>query len=79
MIISPTLLTDPEEITRVYGFVKQFPLDYPNYSLWLEKCRRELELMYKKAFYTSDNSENIIGSVIFQRHKQERSILEIKI
>lgn len=78
MVYTTQFLKDPEEVQRLYKFIKQFPLDYPNYFLWLEKCKRELELMYKRAFYVSDDSGNIQGSIIFQRHKQERSILEIK-
>ncbi|MDP1696055.1 MAG: GNAT family N-acetyltransferase [archaeon] len=72
------LLTDTREIMPLYEFIRQFPLDYPDYSLWLKKCKRELELMYKKAFYATNDAGIIAGSAIFQRHKQEHSILEIK-
>jgi len=77
MIQKIQLLTSPEEVNLVYEFVKKFPLDYPDYFLWLEKCRRELELGYKKAFFATDSCE-IMGSVIFQPHKQDCSVLEIK-
>lgn len=78
MIHRIQLLTEPEEISRLYEFLKQFPLDYPDYSRWLEKCKRELELGYKKAFYATNSNGRIIGSIIFQPHKQERQILELK-
>lgn len=74
----PTLIKDSGEIKRVYEFVKQFPLDYPRYDEWLKKCKRELELGYKTGFYITNNQGCIIGSVIFQPHKKDKSILEIK-
>jgi len=50
MIHKIQLLTDPEEVQRLYEFIRRFPLDYPDYFQWLEKCKRELELGYKKYF-----------------------------
>jgi GNAT superfamily N-acetyltransferase len=78
MIEQIKLLSDPKEIQKVYAFVKQFPLDYPDYFQWLEKCRRELELGYKHAFYVINSKGLIIGSIIFQQHKRDGKILEIK-
>ena len=77
MIEQIKLLSNPEEVQRIYDFVKQYPLDYPDYFVWLEKCRSQLEMGEKKAFYAT-NRDSIIGSVIFQRHKEEESILEVK-
>lgn len=70
-------IKEPNEIQEVYDFIKSFPLSYPDYNLWVEKCRKELESGYKKGFYAKDFNM-VIGSVIFQMHKQDKSILEIK-
>lgn len=77
MIEQVRLLSNPEEVQRLYDFIKQYPLDYPDYHIWLEKCRRQLENGDKKAFYAT-NKGSIIGSVIFQRHREEDSVLEVK-
>ena len=78
MLYTTNLLTHPDEAKKIYAFIKQFPLDYPDYEVWLKKCLRELELGYKKAFYTKNDRGNIVASIIFQQHKQEPQILEIK-
>ena len=44
------LIKNPDEIKRLYEFIRRFPLDYPGYESWLEKCFRELNEGYKKAF-----------------------------
>ena len=72
------ILTGEGKIERLYNFIRQFPLDYPDYFEWLQKCKRELELGYKKAFYVTNSNGEIIGSIIFQPHKKESSVLEIK-
>jgi GNAT superfamily N-acetyltransferase len=72
------LVSDNDEIGQVYNFVKGFPLDYPHYLDWLEKCRRELESGYKKAFCAIDSTGRIAGSLIFQPHKKDSSVLELK-
>ncbi len=77
MIEQIKLLSNPEEVQKLYDFVKQYPLDYKDYSIWLEKCRRQLEIGDKRAFYAT-NKGSIIGSVIFQRHREEDSVLEVK-
>ncbi|MFH1637699.1 MAG: GNAT family N-acetyltransferase [Candidatus Woesearchaeota archaeon] len=71
------LLTDPDEVKRLYEFVKKYPVDYPDYFIWLEKCRRQLEFGEKRAVYAT-NQSNIIGSLIFQKDKEEHSVLELK-
>lgn len=71
------LITGPDEIKKVYEFIKQFPLDYPDYGRWLEKMKRELELRYKSGFFVT-NKKGVIGSIIFQPHKQDSSVLELK-
>lgn len=72
------LLTDIADITKLYNFIRQFPLDYPDYFQWVKKCKRELELDYKQAFYATDLNGEIIGSIIFQPHKKDKYTLEIK-
>ena len=64
------ILTGEGNIERLYNFIRQFPLDYPDYFEWLQKCKRELELGYKKAFYVTNSNGEIIGSIIFQPHKK---------
>src|SRR3989344_2884256 len=71
------LVTDLNEVNELYQFIKKYPLSYPNYSEWLKKCKRELELGYKKAFVFKKDDE-IIWGLIFQPHKQDSSILELK-
>jgi len=78
MIHKIQLITTPKEAQKIYEFIVQFPLDYSDYSQWLEKCKRELELGYKKAFYSTNFDGQIVGSIIFQPHKQENTIIELK-
>lgn len=77
MIEKIKLLKNKEEVQKLYDFVKQFSLDYPDYFIWLDKCKRQLELGDKKSFYATNN-DKIIGSIIFQTKKLESSVLEIK-
>ena len=65
MLYSVGLVKDPSEIRKLYDFIKRFPLDYPGYESWLEKCFRELNGGYKKAFVCMVDS-TIIGEVIFR-------------
>lgn len=77
MINKIQLLTNPKEVQRLYFFIKQFPFDYPGYFVWLEKCKRQLELGEKKAFYATRGKE-IIGNIIFQSLKKDSAVLEVK-
>lgn len=77
MINKIQLLESPKEAQRLYEFVKQFPLDYPRYFVWLEKCKRQLELGEKKAFYAT-NGRKVIGNIIFQSLKKDSAVLEVK-
>ena len=78
MIHKIQLLTHPEEVQGLYAFIRQFPLDYPDYFAWLEKCRKQLELGEKKAFYATAFGNEIIGDLIFQNLKGSQNVLEIK-
>ena len=71
------LVKDAGEIEQLYDFIRKHPLDYPNYLDWVEKCKRELELGYKKAFVCRKKGE-IVGNLIFQKHKEDSSVLEMK-
>ena len=71
------LVTEPEEIRKLYEFIKACPLDYPDYLAWVDKCFKELERGYKKAFAYKIN-DNIVGNIIFQKHKENPHVLEIK-
>jgi RimJ/RimL family protein N-acetyltransferase len=77
MIQAIKLISDPEEIKRLYEFIQKFPYDYPNYMAWVDKCYRELQLGYKKAFICINDGE-IIANLIFQKHKQDPKSLELK-
>ncbi|MBU2590122.1 MAG: GNAT family N-acetyltransferase [Nanoarchaeota archaeon] len=77
MIGEIKFLKDYKEVQKVYEFVKKFPLDYPNFFVWLDKCKKQLETGDKKSFYATSNGQ-IIGSVIFQTERKESSVLEIK-
>ncbi|MBI4448287.1 GNAT family N-acetyltransferase [Candidatus Woesearchaeota archaeon] len=71
------LVTDPDEIKSLYEFIKKFPYDYPDYLMWVEKCYRELQLGYKKAFVCKAD-EVIVANLVFQKHKDDSSSLELK-
>ncbi len=71
------LASSPKEIMEISKYIKSFDLDYPNYNKWVEKCKKELESNYKKAFYYKKDLD-IGGVIIFQPHKKEKSILEMK-
>ena len=60
------LITDPDEIRELYEFIKQKPLDYPDYLLWVEKCYLELQSGYKKGFAYRMNG-NIIADFVLHR------------
>jgi len=77
MLYRVGLIKNSDEIRRLYDFIKRFPLDYPGYESWLEKCFRELNEGYKKAFVCGVDS-TIIGEIIFQPHKEIPDVLEIK-
>jgi len=77
MIEEIRLISDQKEIKQLYEFIKRKPLDYPGYLDWLEKCKRELELGCKKAFaYFA--KDQIVANIIFQRHKKDPLVLELK-
>ncbi|MFA4952891.1 MAG: GNAT family N-acetyltransferase [Candidatus Pacearchaeota archaeon] len=66
-----------EKINQICEYIESFDLDYPNYKTWVAKCKNELISNYKKCFFVEKNKK-IIGSIIFQPHKKEKNILEIK-
>ncbi len=78
MIHKIKMISSPEESRELYKFLKHYPLDYLDYLIWLDKCRREIELGYKKAIYCTNANNLIVGSIVFQPHKQDSSILELK-
>ena len=67
----------PEQINKICEYIESFDLNYPNYKAWVAKCKSELISNYKKCFFVEKNKK-IIGSIIFQPHKKEKNILEIK-
>ena len=71
------LITDPDEIRELYEFIKQKPLDYSDYLVWVEKCYRELQSGYKKGFVSRLDGK-IIADFVVQPHKQNSNCLEIK-
>ena len=71
------LLEDPVQIRKLYEFIRSIPLDYPSYEEWTKKCYKEILLGYKKALVCTLDSQ-IIGNLIFQPHKKDRSCLELK-
>jgi ribosomal protein S18 acetylase RimI-like enzyme len=71
------LITDLVEIRQLYGFIRKYPLEYPNYDNWIQQCYEELCLGTKNAFVCKLEGV-IIGDLVFQRHKKESKVLEIK-
>ena len=71
------LITDLDEINELYDFIRAYPLNYPGYMQWLKKCVDELKLGYKKAFVYRHKGK-IVANLVFQQHKEESSVLELK-
>ncbi len=71
------LASSSKEIMEIYQYIKSFNLDYPDYDGWIKKCKKELEYGYKKSYYYKKGLE-IGGVIIFQPHKKEKNILEMK-
>ncbi len=71
------LISDRDEVQRIYNFIKAHPLDYPNYADWTEKCRRQLELEEKGAIYETYDTK-VIGCIVYQQHREDRHCIEIK-
>ena len=71
------LAESKKEIEDIFQYINDLDLDYPNYKEWIQECKRELEIGYKKAFYSEKDLE-INGVIIFQPHKKNKNILEIK-
>ena len=71
------LITDIEDINELYDFIRAYPLDYPDYMLWVRKCIDELKLGYKQAFVFRHKGK-IVANLVFQQHKQDSSVLELK-
>jgi len=74
--IEAKLIESEDEIKKVCDYLMSLNLDYPDYNQWVEKCKRELISGYKKGFYMGN--QQISGVVIFQPHKEQKDILEIK-
>lgn len=70
------LASSSKEIMEIYQYIKSFNLDYPDYDGWIKKCKEELRY-YKKAHYYKKGLE-MGGVIIFQPHKKEKNILEMK-
>lgn len=51
--------------------------DYPDFDDWVERVHRELKAQQKLAVVALE-SGCVVGSVVYQRHKQLESALEIK-
>lgn len=50
---------------------------YPDYDPWLEKVEDQLEIGTKRAMLALDG-DSPIGAVIYQRHEEDPSVLEIR-
>src|SRR3989338_496725 len=76
----PTLVTDPTEIEQVYSFLNQreFALDYPSYSSWLEQARDELLRSRKQACVIRDLEGRVVAAVVFQEDKLDPRRIEMK-
>ena len=72
------MVKDPEEIRQLYDFIKKFPEDYPSYFDWVDQCFDELRKGHKQAFVYRDKNNIIIANLIFQQHKKDPKILELK-
>ncbi len=76
-VIESKLVGSEEDIKRVTSYLRSLNLDYPDYQKWVDRCESELRSGYKKGYYVEKDLQ-IAGVVIFQPHKQDESVLEIK-
>lgn len=52
-------------------------LDYPDFDRWLEKVHEELKTETKRALLAL-SANQVIGAIIYQRHRQLPEVVEIK-
>jgi N-acetylglutamate synthase-like GNAT family acetyltransferase len=69
-------LYDKNEFKALISFLS-YPLDYPGYDEWSQRCQSELEIGIKKSFAIFE-SNSTVAATIFQAKKDNSSILEIK-
>ncbi|WKZ28694.1 MAG: GNAT family N-acetyltransferase [Patescibacteria group bacterium] len=50
---------------------------YPDYDDWLGRVHAELGKQQKRAIVALDGG-NVVGAVVYQRHKQQSDVLEIR-
>ena len=65
------------ELKTLIDFLWAQNLGYPNYDDWVLRALGELDDGYKKAIIAYDDNV-IVGSIIFQPHKELSGIREIK-
>ncbi len=67
-----------ETVAYLQGPRLWMPRDhYPDYDDWLHRVHGELRSERKRAIVAIDNGE-IVGAVVYQRHKQDAEALELK-
>ncbi len=68
---------DRKNLDKLLKWVRPQGLNYPNWDSWLEKMYYETLSGYKKPWIVETNSVTI-GDIIFQDHKENAWLLEIK-
>ncbi len=77
---APQLVTSRDEIADVYNFLNrpEFVLNYPGFSDWLQKAREETLAGIKKSYIVRNESGVVIGASVFQQHKSDSHLIELK-
>ena len=52
-------------------------IDYPDFADWTEKTYKELKKERKRAMIVLSRN-NVVGAIIYQKHKKKNDTLEIK-
>lgn len=65
------------DIYTLIDFMKQQPLNYPNYDSWLQRSEHEFHMAYKQAILAFSDKK-LVGDLVYQPDKSLPKILEIK-
>lgn len=70
-------LEDVKQLSKLIDFLALQSLGYPKYDEWVQRTEGELSIGYKEAIIAFSDGK-IVGDLIYQRHKQIPSFLEMK-
>ncbi len=68
---------DKKDLEKLIKWIRPQGLNYPNWYSWVNKSFFEILSGYKKAIIVESNNL-VLGSIIYQTHKENKWLLEIK-